>query len=57
MCNYCCVACSLASELVEMLGASTEVPDPGSWDIADVCFWMEGHTVCTVEWKLQTRVW
>lgn len=41
----CVGHCRVASEVMEKLGAGTEVPDPGSWDTADVCFWMEGNTV------------
>ena len=36
----------LAGDILERLGAGGEVPDPGSWSTADVCFWMEGNTVC-----------
>ena len=36
----------LAGDVLEGLGAGGEVPDPGSWSTADVCFWMEGNTVC-----------
>jgi hypothetical protein len=34
----------LARETLERLGASREVPDPGTWSTADVCFWMNGNT-------------
>jgi hypothetical protein len=34
----------LARETLERLGASGEVPDPGTWSTTDVCFWMNGNT-------------
>lgn len=34
---------------MDQLGTGTEVPDPGAWDVADVCFWMEGNLVKTVK--------
>lgn len=34
----------LASEIMERMGASKEVPYPGSWQTEDVCFWMEGNS-------------
>jgi hypothetical protein len=32
----------VANDVLERLGASNDVPDPGTWGTADVCFWMEG---------------
>ena len=37
--------CSVVSEVVERLGASSQVPNPGMWSTRDVSFWMESNTV------------